>query len=151
MATKTGKAFYREAKKWEQTLPDGSPNPGSYEAENANRLATWAWRIAEDERDGATNPELLEISRMLNYIVTKAASDFAGAPVGMGTALWSQAFWTLKPITEKYPVDFTDLETWTITVTKATYRLLALSKKILTETLDADGELIEPDFATLEA
>jgi hypothetical protein len=145
----TAKPFYREAKKWETLLPNGDPNLGSYEAENANRIASWAWKISEEAGGGASNPELLEIARTLTYVVSKAAGDSAKAPVGMGTALWSQAFWTLKSVSEEIPVDVSDLEGWAIAAAKAVYRLLGLSRKILTENLEANGELIEPNFDIL--
>jgi len=142
----TTKPYYREAKKWEPLLPNGEPNLGSYEAENANRIASWAWRIAEENQTGMSNPELLEIARTLTFVVSKAASDSAKAPVGIGTALWSQAFWTLKSVSEEIPVDISDLEGWAITATKAVYRLIGLSRKILSENLEASGELTEPNF-----
>jgi hypothetical protein len=137
---------YREAKKWDDLLPNGNANLGSYRADNMNRIATWAFSILEDSfEEPANNQELLALSRVLSHVVTSAANIVAEADVDPSTALWSQAFWTLNKWTATHPVDLSDLEAWSDRAIKSTGRLLRLTRRLVDDSLN--GDEIVPDYS----
>jgi RecB family exonuclease len=140
---------YSEDKKWVPLLADGSVNLGSYEADNANRVAALAMWVATARCDGSPkNSELLNLSRLFTYVIGEAARQAVNAsnPIGMGTSLWTTAFYTFNTWHTTNPVDFRDPQGWSDEAIEATKRVIQLTRRILIdsyEDTDFDVEAVE--------
>jgi len=154
MTTKnTEPTRYAEGKKWEPLLPNGSLNLGSYEADNANRVAELAWRIADARCEGqAKNSELVALSRIFTHIVGTAAQDAANAsnPIPLGTSLWTTSFYTFSRWMNANPIDFDDLEGWVERGIKGVKRVLQFTYRVLEDSYEDIDFVIDPDVFGVE-
>jgi putative RecB family exonuclease len=140
---------YTEGKKWEPLLSNGKHNLGSYEADNANRVAGLAWRIADTHcTDRVSNAELVALSRVLTHIVGTAAKEAVNAsnPISLGASLWTTSYYTFTSWMKDNPIDFNDLEAWSDRAIKSVKRILQFTHKVLADSYEDVDFQIDPDM-----
>ncbi len=139
MTKKSETIRYTEGKKWEPLLPNGNLNLGSYEADNANRIAGLAWRIADTHcTEQVKNTELVALGRLLTHIIGTAARESVNAsnPIPLGASLWTTSYYTLIAWMKDNPIDFNDLEGWSDRAIRSTKRILQFTHKVLADSYE---------------
>lgn len=134
--TNTKPRVYREAKKWEDHLPNGEVNLGSYRFDNCNRVVRMATVILVKEYGAAKASEVKRIADILMGVVNDATEAHTGRYVDPSMALWSAAWFTLTDWLEMFPLDMEDIDGWTARTTKYIAFTLGHAEQLTSDSLN---------------
>jgi len=132
---------YVEDKKWVPLLPNGEVNLGSYDADNASRVAKLAIYVAESHCvDEPTNKDLVMLGKLFQSVISRGVTEAVQATntIPMGSSIWSTAFYIFNSWIAKHPVNFSDVETWADEAVVAIRKTIRLTKKLLVDSYDDD-------------
>jgi RecB family exonuclease len=139
MQDDTKPTAYGEDKKWVPIRSNGEINLGSYAADNANRIASLAIRVATNSCQGTPrNAELLDLARLFKYIIDRAAKEAVNASneISMDTSLWTMTYYTFNTWLTTHSVNFDNVEEWAYQAISEVSKAIRLTKRVLIDSYE---------------